>query len=83
MSKAKLGPLAHIGETYRNELCSATFTARLKQWIIQNSDFKFKNYYHFTDSKIVHAMIKKSLYGFNTFAGLQVGEIQLKTNVED
>ena len=28
-------------------------------------------------------MIKKSLYGFNTFAGLQVGEIQLKTNVED
>ena len=28
-------------------------------------------------------MIKKSLYGFNTFAGLKVGEIQLKTNVED
>ena len=28
-------------------------------------------------------MIKKSLYGFNTFAGLRVGEIQLKTNVED
>ena len=24
MSKAKLGPLAHIGETYRNELCGAT-----------------------------------------------------------
>ena len=27
MFKAKLGPLAHIGETYRNELCSATYAA--------------------------------------------------------
>ena len=31
MLKAKLGPLAHIGETYRNDLCGATFAARLKQ----------------------------------------------------
>ena len=83
MLKAKLGPIAHIGETYRNELCGATLVARLKQWIIQNSKFKFKKHYHFTDSRIVHAMIKKLSYGFNTFARLRVGEIQLKTNIED
>ena len=83
MSKAKLGPLAHIGETYRNELCGATYAARLKQWIIQESEFNFRNHYHFLDSKIVHAMIRKSSYGFNTFAGLRVGEIQMKTNVDD
>ena len=83
MSKAKLGPIAHIGETYRNELCGATFTARLKQWIFQNSEFSFKKHYHFTDSKIFHAMMKKLSYGFNTFGGLGVGEIQLKANIED
>ena len=83
MSKAKLGPLAHIGETYRNELSAATMAARLKQWIIQESEFKFKKHYHFLDSKIVHAMVRKSSYGFNTFAGLRIGEIQTKTNVED
>ena len=70
MSKTKLGPLAHIGETYRNIICGATFAARLKEWIVQNSKYKLKNYYYFTDSKIVYAMIRKSSYEFNTFARL-------------
>ena len=60
-------------------MCGATFGARLKEWIVQNSEYKFKNHYHFTDSRIVYAMIRKSSYGFNTFTGLRVGEIQLKT----
>ena len=59
MSKAKLEPIAHIGETYRNELCGATYAVRLKLWILQNSKFNFKKHYHFTDSNIVPAMIKK------------------------
>ena len=33
------------------------------------------------DSRIVQDMIKKSSYGFNTFAGLRVGEIQNKSDV--
>ena len=31
----------------------------------------------------MNAMIRKLSYGFNKFAGLRVGEIQIKTNVED
>ena len=83
MSKAKLAPLTHLGETYRNELCGATLASRLKTWIIRESNLAFKDHIHFLDSMIVHEMMKKSSYGFNTFAGLRVGEIQAKTNVED
>ena len=68
------------GETVRNELCGATYSARLKDWICVNSDTQFDDHYHFIDSSIVQAMIKKTSYGFNTFAGLRIGEIQQKTN---
>ena len=34
------------------------------------------------DSRIVQDMIKKDNYGFNTFAGLRVAEIQKKTDVD-
>ena len=83
MSKAKLGPLTHKGETVRNELCGATFASRVKIWIIQESGINFKNHHHFLDSMIVLDMMKKQSYGFNTFAGLRVGEIQQKTNQKD
>ena len=83
MSKAKLGPIAHLGETSRNELNGGVLAGRLNNWIVQESGLRFRNHYHFLDSMIVHEMIRKSSYGFNTFAGLRVGEIQLKTNLED
>ena len=83
MSKAKLGPLTQQGETSRNELCGATFASRLKDWIVKESGLKFKNHFHFVDSSIVYYMMKKSSYGFNTFAALRVGEIQSKTDVEN
>ena len=60
--------------------CGATYSARLKDWICVNSDTQFDDHYHFIDSSIVQAMIKKTSYGFNTFAGLRIGEIQQKTN---
>ena len=78
MSKAKLGPLTHKGETVRNELSGATYASRLKIWIMQESGFTFRSHHHFLDSMIVLAMMKKQSYGFNTFAGLRVGEIQQK-----
>ena len=83
MSKARLGPLTHKGETVRNELGGATLASRIKIWIIQESGLSFQNHFHFLDSMIVLAMMKKLSYGFNTFAGLRVGEIQQKTNLED
>ena len=35
------------------------------------------------DSQMVHAMVRKESYGFNTFAVTRVGEIQSGTNAED
>ena len=43
----------------------------------------FQNHHHFLDSMIVLDMMKKDSYGFNTFAGLRVGEIQQKTPLND
>ena len=80
MAKAKLAPLLQKGETVRNELCGATYSARLKDWICVNSDTTFGKHYHIIDSSIVQAMIRRTSYGFNTFAGLRIGEIQQKTD---
>ena len=83
MSKAKLAPLLHLGETYRNELCGAVFGARLKDWICENAETEWDSHKHIVDSTIVQAMVHRPSYGFNTFAGLRVGEIQQKTSPDD
>ena len=80
MSKAKLGPLLQKGETVRNELSGATVASRLKEFIFEHSGMSFDDHIPFLDSQIVQAMIKKESYGFNSFAGLRVGEIQTKTD---
>ena len=80
MSRAKLSAVLQKGETVRNELSGAVFSCRLKEWILRNSGVKFKQHYAFVDSKIVQAMIQKTSYGYSTFAGLRVGEIQLKSD---
>ena len=80
MSKAKLSPLLMKGETVRNELSGATISSRLKEFIIEHSGIRFGEHLPFLDSQIVQAMIKKESYGFNSFAGLRVGEIQQKTD---
>ena len=83
LSKARLSPLSHKGETVRNELCGATLSARLKTWLQKNSEVEFGNFYHFLDSRIVKDMIVKESYGFNTFVGLRVAEVQQKTSLQD
>ena len=82
MAKGKLAPILQIGDSYRNELCSAVYAARLKAWIYEQTGLTFGEHIPFLDSKIVQAMIRKSSYGFNTFAGLRVAEIQNKTDVD-
>ena len=79
MAKARLGPVTHLGETVKHELCAATISSRLKEWILTNTRLEFDEHIPFLDSQIVLAMIQRETYGFNTFAGLRVGEIQQKT----
>ena len=83
MAKARLGPLTHIGETVRNELSGATMSSRITNWIQRHSGLQFKNTHHFLDSRIVRDMLDKDSYGFTTFFGLRVAEIQQKTTVDN
>ena len=79
MSKAKLGPLLHKGDVIRHELGGATFSARLKTWIFGETNVKYGDSFHFLDSQIVQAMINNKSYGFNTYAGLRLAEIENTT----
>ena len=83
MSKAKLGALLQMGETVRNELNGAIFGSRLKDFLYRVLGIRFGRHIPLLDSMIVKDMILKDSYGFNTFAGLRVGEIQQKIVVED
>ena len=80
MSKAKLSAILQKGETVRNELSGAVLNCRLKEWIMKNSGVTFQHHFSFIDSRIVQAMIQKTSYGYSTFAGLRVGEIQQKSD---
>ena len=80
MSKAKLCAILQKGETVKSELNGATLQARLTVWIKKHSGVEFKNHYPFVDSRIVQSMLQKTIYGFSTFVGLRVGEIQQKTD---
>lgn len=83
LSKSRLGPLTYKGETVRNELSGATLSARLKHWVTKNSEVEFGQFYHFLDSQIVKDMIAKDSYGYSTFFGLRVAEVQQKTSISD
>ena len=80
MAKAKLSAVLKKGETVRNELSGAVFACRVKEFICKQSGVIFGNHVLLIDSKIVQYMIQKSSYGYGTFAGLRVGELQQKTN---
>ena len=56
---------------------------RLKTFIEKECRYRFQRTYHIVDSQIVHAMIQKNSYGFNTFAATRIGEIQEGTNPTD
>ena len=82
LSKNRLAPLKNISID-RIELCAAVINKRLKQTILNECRYKFEHIYHIVDSQIVHAMIRKETYGFNTFAATRVGEIQEGTQISD
>ena len=71
LSKNRLAPVKRMSSD-RIELCSTVLRTILQQ----QCRYTFQRCYHIVDSQIVHAMIHKESYGFNTFAATRVGEIQ-------
>ena len=67
----------------RIELCGALLNSRLKTFLLTQCRYKFVKCYHIVDSQIVHSMVQKESYGFNTFAATRVGEIQQNTNLKE
>ena len=82
VSKNRLAPIKKMSID-KIELCGAVLSKRLKSLIAKECRYTFEKCYYVVDSQIVHAMIQKSSYGFNTFVATRIGEIQGGTNIED
>lgn len=82
VSKNRLAPIKKMSID-KIELCGAVLSKRLKSFIDKECRYTFEKCYYVVVSQIVHAMIQKSSYGFNTFAATRIGEIQGGTNIED
>ena len=82
LSKNRLPPIKKISID-RIDLCGAVLNKRLKTFIEKECRYRFQRIYHIVDSQIVHVMIQKNSYGFNTFAATRIGEIQEKTSQTD
>ena len=54
-------------------------SSRLRATIQKELTWTFERVIHSTDSEIVHAMIHKQTYGYNTFVANRIGEIQQNT----
>ena len=81
-SKNRVAPAKAI-DIVRLELAGALIGTRLRVFITEAMRYRFKRVYHITDSEIVHAMIHKESYGFNTFVANRIGEIQNNTNSDE
>lgn len=82
LSKNRLAPVKRISID-RIELCGAVLNKRLKAVLQQQCRYKLQRCYHTVDSQIVHAMIHKETYVFNTFAATSVREIHGGTEKND
>ena len=82
MAKSRLAPMKRI-TIPRLELNAALMAARMKDFIVKETKFDYEAIYMIVDSEIVRAMIQKESYGFRTFVGVRVGEIQSLTNKND
>ena len=82
LAKNRLAPIKTISID-RIELCGAALSKRIKVFLQEQCRYTFERCYHIVDSQIVHAMIQRESYGFNTFAATRIGEIQEGTNIAD
>ena len=81
-SKSRVAPVKLI-DTVRLELSGSTLSTRLRCSILKELNCEFSKVIHLIDSEIVHAMIHRESYGFNTFVGNRLGEIQRSTVATD
>ena len=65
-SKCRIAPMKKIS-VVRLELNSAVMATRLKSFICEHVRYTFDKIYFIGDSRIVHAMVKRDTYGFNTY----------------
>ena len=79
LSKNRLAPIKKMSID-RIELCGAVLNKCLKVFIDKECRYRFEKIYNIVHSQIVHAMIQKSSYGFNTLTATRIGEIQEGTN---
>ena len=82
VAKSRMAPVKTI-DIVRIELCGAVLSKRLRCMIEKEMTLKFKKVVHLVDSEIVHAMVNRESYGFNTFVANRVGEIRQGTNPEE
>ena len=82
MARSRIAPLKTI-DIVRIELCGAVLATRVRNTILKETSLRFDKTILLTDSEIVHAMIHRESYGFNTFAANRIGEIQQGSNVEE
>ena len=82
VAKSRLAPMKRI-TIPRLELNGALLAARLRDFVSRETTMTFSKTYCIIDSEIVRAMIQKESYGFNTFVGVRIGEIQATTEKED
>jgi len=82
VAKSRLSPMRKI-TIPRLELNGALLAARLNSFITKESSISFIERYFIIDSEIVRAQIQRESYGFNTFAGVRIGEIQELTQKND
>ena len=64
----------------RLELCAAVIGKRIFSFIIKECRYQFSKVIFVVDSEIIHAMIQRDSYGFKTYAGVRIGEIQSATS---
>ena len=67
----------------RLELNGAVMATRLKCFLCEHLRYAFEKVYFIGDSRVVHAMLKRDSYGFNTYAGLRVGEVQESSKTDE
>ena len=82
IARTRIAPLKTI-DIVRIELCGAVLATRIRSTILKEIRLQFDKVVILTDSEIVHAMIHRQSYGFNTFAANRIGEIQQNSNIEE
>ena len=82
VAKSRLVPMKKL-TIPRLELNAALLASRLNKFITKETNMSFVKRYFIVDSEIVRAQIQRESYGFSTFTGVRVGEIQAWTEKND